>query len=186
MTDRLVEAFALAEVLHRAQRREGSGTPYIAHLMGVASIALEHGAEEDEAIAALLHDAVEDQGGIPTLERIRAQFGEGVAAIVAACTDSTAEPRPPWRARKEAYLAKLAGAPRSVKLVSASDKLYNARSIVLDHRTAGEAIWTRFSGGRDGVRWYYGELPIALRGGPEALVEELARTCAQVVALGAT
>jgi (p)ppGpp synthase/HD superfamily hydrolase len=175
--DRLPEAFTFAADLHRTQRRNGTQVPYIAHLMGVASIALEHGADEEEAIAALLHDAAEDQGGEATLAMIRERFGARVADIVEHCTDAMAEPKPPWRERKEAYLKRLATAPASVKLVSGSDKLHNARCIVSDYRAVGEAVWQRFTAGRDGVLWYYGELARVLRGGPASLVAELTETC---------
>src|SRR3954449_6057545 len=107
LTRRFQDAFELAFRLHRDQVRKGSGTPYVAHLNGVASIALEHGADEDQAIAALLHDAIEDQGGAATREEIRRLFGDRVTSIVDACTDSEVEPKPPWRPRKEAYIAHL-------------------------------------------------------------------------------
>jgi GTP pyrophosphokinase len=181
--DRLPEAFAFAVDLHRTQVRKGSNTPYIAHLMGVSSLALEFGGNEDEAIAALLHDAAEDQGGAHTLAEIERRFGRRVAEIVEHCTDALIEPKPPWRERKEAYLCRLATAPTSVKLVSGSDKLYNARSIVGDYRAVGEALWDRFAGGRDGVLWYYGRLPEVLQGGPMLLVDELQRTCHQLAKL---
>jgi GTP pyrophosphokinase len=181
--DRLSDAFSFALDLHRTQVRKGSNTPYIAHLMGVSSLALEFGADEDEAIAALLHDAAEDQGGARTLAEIERRFGHRVAEIVEHCTDALTEPKPPWRERKEAYLRLLATAPASVKLVSGSDKLYNARCLVSDYRAVGEALWDRFSGGRDGVLWYYGRLPEVLQGGPMLLVDELERTCNQLAKL---
>ncbi len=126
-----------------------------AHLLGVTAIVLEHGGDEDEAIAALLHDAVEDQGGRPRLEEIRGRFGDAVAEIVDGCTDADTVPKPPWRERKEAYLAHLPAASRSVQLVSAADKLHNVRSLVEDYRASGEDIWQRFNGGREGTLWYY-------------------------------
>lgn len=141
--------------LHAEQRRKGTGVPYVAHLLAVASIALEHGANEDEAIAALLHDAVEDQGGIVIADEIRRRYGDAVANIVLGCTDAEVLPKPPWRERKEAYIAHLASAPPSVLLVSASDKLHNARSTLSDYRTQGEELWSRFRGGREGTLWYY-------------------------------
>ena len=120
LTERFTRALTLACDLHRTQARKGTQIPYVAHLLGVASIALEHGAAEDEAIAAVLHDAVEDQGGAPTLARIRSEFGEAVAEIVDGCTDTDVEPKPPWRARKEAYIAKIATKSASTRLVSAA------------------------------------------------------------------
>lgn len=155
LTERFRDALTFAFDLHREQERKGSGVPYVAHLLGVSSLALEHGADEDGAIAALLHDAVEDQGGEAVLAQIEARFGSRVATIVAACSDSTETPKPPWRERKERYIAHLASAPHEVQLVSACDKLYNARAILADYLVVGESLWERFTGGRDGVLWYY-------------------------------
>jgi GTP pyrophosphokinase len=158
----------------------------VSHLLAVASIALEHGATEDEAIAALLHDAVEDQGGEPVREEIRRRFGDAVLEIVDGCTDSRTTPKPPWRGRKEAYIAHLAHASPSTCLVSASDKLHNARDLLLDYRLSGEAIWSRFHGGKDGTLWYLKALVSALRGrAPEALVDELGRVVAEIERLAA-
>ncbi|MGH9721843.1 MAG: HD domain-containing protein [Bryobacteraceae bacterium] len=176
-----VEAFEYAAALHAGQQRKGSSTPYISHLMAVSALALEHGGGEDEAIAALLHDAVEDQGGAPVLEQIRMRFGDAVAGIVEGCTDADTIPKPPWRPRKEAYLAHLQNAPPSVRLVSCADKLHNARSILCDYRQAGEAVWARFTGGRDQTLWYYRSLIVTFRnGGPSVLAEELARTVSEL------
>jgi (p)ppGpp synthase/HD superfamily hydrolase len=176
LTVRFEEALVYATRLHAGQLRKGSGVPYVAHLLGVASLALEHGADEDEAVAALLHDAVEDQGGAPRLEEIRARFGERVARIVAGCTDADVIPKPPWRERKERYIAHLAEADASVRLVSAADKLHNARAILSDYRTHGETLWQRFKGGRDGTLWYYRSVVEAFRAfGSTPLTDELAR-----------
>jgi (p)ppGpp synthase/HD superfamily hydrolase len=183
LTDRYREALGFAFDLHRAQSRKGSGIPYVAHLIGVSSLALEHGADEDEAIAALLHDAVEDQGGPPTLAAIRTRFGDRVAAIVAGCTDADSVPKPPWRDRKERYLAHLVSASPSVVLVSSCDKLYNARSIVADLRRFGPAVWDRFTGGRDGSLWYYRSLAAIFTTRGAAAAAELARTVAEIDAL---
>src|SRR6478672_7509499 len=128
LSERFTQALTFATQLHANQKRKGSGVPYIAHLLGTASLALEHGANEDEAIAALLHDAIEDQGGAPTREEIRRRFGDTVTAIVDGCTDADVTPKPPWRARKEAYIAHVASAAKSVLLVSSADKLHNART----------------------------------------------------------
>lgn len=154
LTERFDRALSLASELHRHQSRKTTQIPYVAHLLAVAAIALEHGATEDEAIAALLHDAVEDQGGAPTLARIREEFGDAVAAIVDACSDTDVTPKPPWRERKLAYIAAVAHKSRSARLVSAADKLHNARSVVADYRTHGEALWSRFRGGRATVGYY--------------------------------
>jgi (p)ppGpp synthase/HD superfamily hydrolase len=147
-----------AHQVHQNQRRKGTGIPYIAHILGVAALAIEYGAGEDEAIGALLHDAAEDGGGEATLAEIRARFGDAVADIVLGCSDSLVEDpedKLPWRERKENYLAHLENASTSVCLVSAADKLHNVRSIMRDYREHGEDIWERFQGRRDGTLWYY-------------------------------
>ncbi len=168
--ERFDQALVLASQLHRTQVRKESNVPYVAHLLAVAALAIEHGADEDQAIAALLHDAVEDQGGLPTAERIRLQFGPRTTELVLALTDATVLPKPPWRARKQAYLLHLQDAHRDVLLLSACDKVHNARAIVEDHASVGSALWTRFSGGRDGTLWYYRELAaIFHRRGPARL-----------------
>jgi (p)ppGpp synthase/HD superfamily hydrolase len=149
LTTRFQEALTFAAQLHAKQKRKGTNIPYISHLLAVAGIALEHGADEDEAIAALLHDAIEDQGGAPTREDIRRRFGHRVVEIVNGCTDAEVIPKPDWRPRKEEYIQKLALASPSVRLVSASDKLHNVRAILLDYRVLGEGLWHRFSGGRE-------------------------------------
>lgn len=171
----------LACELHRSQARKGTQTPYVAHLLAVAGIALEHGATEDEAISALLHDAVEDQGGPATAARIRVQFGEEVASIVLGCTDTDVTPKPPWRARKEAYIAHVSTASPSVLLVSASDKLHNARTLVADYHVVGEELWKRFSGGRDGTLWYYRALVDAFAAHARTpLIDELDRVVTEL------
>ena len=149
---------AYAHEVHHGQRRKGTGIPYIAHILGVTAIAMEYGANEDESIGALLHDAAEDGGGEETLAYIRAQFGDAVADIVLGCSDSLVEDpedKLPWLERKENYLAHLESATQSVCLVSAADKLHNVRSIMRDYREHGEEIWERFQGKRDGTLWYY-------------------------------
>ena len=161
LTDRFDEALAYASRLHRSQVRKGSGIPYVSHLLGVASIALENGADEDQAIAALLHDAVEDQGGSAQLEIIREKFGERVAEIVDHCTDADTNPKPPWRRRKEDYVTSLAHKPTASVMVSLADKTHNAGAIVADLVVHGEIVWDRFTGGREGTLWYYSELAAA-------------------------
>jgi (p)ppGpp synthase/HD superfamily hydrolase len=184
-------ALNLAAELHARQRRKGSDIPYVAHLLAVAAIALEHGADEEEAIAALLHDAVEDQGGPDTRERIRREFGERVATIVDGCTDADTVPKPPWQARKEAYIEKVRHEPSSIRLISASDKLHNARSILLDYLRIGEPLWDRFAGGRTGTLWYYRSLINAYRAAErdvriDPLVEELDRVVTELERLTGT
>ena len=157
-TARFETAMRYAHQVHQGQRRKGTGIPYIAHVLGVAAIAMEYGADEDEAIGALLHDAAEDGGGEARLAEIRAQFGDAVAEIVLGCSDSLVEDpedKLPWRERKENYLAHLENASASVCLVSAADKLHNVRSIIRDYRAHGSDIWERFQGRRDGTLWYY-------------------------------
>ena len=176
LSQKFVEALGFAAEVHLTQRRKGSDTPYLAHILAVAGIVMTYGRTEDEAIAALLHDAVEDRGGLPMLESIRIRFGETVAAIVDGCTDSYGEPKPPWRPRKEAYIARLRD-PRtssSVRLVSAADKLHNAGSILQDYRQVGERLWSRFNGGREGTLWYYAAVLEALKPDtPAPLIQEL-------------
>lgn len=187
LSGRFRDAFDYALELHATQTRKGTLIPYIAHLMAVSSIVLEHGADEDTAVAALLHDAVEDQGGAPVLAEIRRRFGDAVGEIVAGCTDADTCPKPPWRARKEAYIAHVRTAPAAVRLVSCADKLHNARSILFDYRAMGEALWERFRGGRDGTLWYYRSLVEAFReaGGSSALVDELDRVVVELERLAA-
>lgn len=176
-------ALAFATKLHAAQTRKGTDIPYISHLIGVAAIVIEEGGTRDQAIAALLHDSIEDQaghypGGAPALRRdIRAEFGDAVLVIVEACTDTDVTPKPPYRPRKEAYIRHLEDAPESARLVSCADKLHNARAIVADLRVAGDALWERFSGGKEGTLWYYRALADTFaRLGPSRLAEELGRT----------
>ncbi len=186
LTARFSQALVVAVELHAAQLRKVSGVPYVAHLLGVASIALEHGASEDEAIAALLHDAVEDQGGAAMRDEIRRRFGENVADIVDGCTDADTVPKPPWRPRKEKYLARLAQAGSSVRLVCAADKLHNVRLMLQDYRLHGELLWDRFSGGRSGTLWYYRSAVATLAGVERtALVEELERAVDELERLAA-
>lgn len=158
LTHRFESAMVYASQIHAAQRRKGSDTPYIAHLLGVAALTLEAGGDEDQAIAALLHDAVEDQGGQGRLLDIRARFGERVAKIVEDCTDADTFPKPPWRKRKEDYIASLGGKSIDSLAVSLADKTYNAEAIVADVDAIGEAVWSRFSAPRDEVIWYYESL----------------------------
>jgi len=158
LTSRYDDALIYAHRLHREQTRKGSGTPYLTHLMSVSSITLENGGTEDQAIAALLHDAAEDQGGVETLAEIRDRYGNIVADIVSDCTDSWIEPKPPWRERKEAYLETLPQKPQRSLLVSLADKTHNAEAILTDYLNLGDALWQRFTGGADGTRWYYAAL----------------------------
>jgi (p)ppGpp synthase/HD superfamily hydrolase len=173
------EALALASQLHATQFRKGSNIPYVSHLLAVTAIVLEFGGNETQAIAAVLHDAVEDQGGPPTLALIRQQFGDQVAAIVAALSDTDQDPKPPWRERKSEHLEQLRQAPTAAYLVLAADKLHNVRTSLRDYRQIGPALWQRFGGGRDGMLWYYHEMQSLLAPHlPSELNLELAETLA--------
>jgi GTP pyrophosphokinase len=152
---RFLRAFQFAAEKHSGQTRKASTIPYIAHLMGVASLVLEVGGDEDLAIAALLHDVVEDCGGAPMLKEVRRRFGKRVAEVVDGCTDAYEVPKPPWLERKESYIRRLKKESADTRLVSAADKLNNVRSILSDYRVVGESIWSRFNGGREGTLWYY-------------------------------
>jgi (p)ppGpp synthase/HD superfamily hydrolase len=152
---RLQHAFRYAAEKHDGQTRKQTAVPYLSHLIAVASLVLEAGGDEDMAIAALLHDVVEDCGGMPRLGEVRKKFGRRVAKIVEGCTDSFGEPKPEWVERKKDYLHELKDADAETRLVSASDKLHNVRTILADYRQGGEAIWKRFSGKKEGTLWYY-------------------------------
>lgn len=179
LTNRFDDAFQFAHELHRRQQRKGTSIPYISHLMTVAGLVLEHGGTEDQAIAGLLHDAPEDQGGAATLAEIRTRFGNTVAGIVADCTDAWTEPKPDWRPRKEAYIERLRHKQRESLLVSLADKTHNAEAILSDYRALGDELWSRFNGGAEGTRWYYnalaGVFAVVL---PGALSDRLARAVA--------
>lgn len=145
LTERFDDALVYASRIHREQIRKGSGVPYIAHLLGVASLALEAG-------------ATEDQGGPARLADIRERYGDDVAEIVGHCTDADVEPKPPWRPRKEAYIASLANKPETSLLVSLADKTHNIGTILADLASSGNSVWDRFTGKKDGTLWYYAAL----------------------------
>lgn len=180
-SDRLDRAFGMARQLHQAQSRKGTATPYLAHLLSVCALVIEDGGDEDQAIAALLHDAVEDQGGLETLAIIRQEFGERAAIIVEHCSDSFETPKQPWGQRKEQYLAHLKDAPPEALRVSLADKLHNARAILKDLRMQGSPLWERFNGKREGTLWYYHSLVMVFRQvGRSPMVEELARVVVEI------
>ncbi len=158
LTHRFESALSFAFRLHQNQYRKQSEIPYISHLLAVTAIVLENGGTEDEAIAALLHDAVEDQGGYETLNKIEEQYGSDVAEIVEGCSDSFTDPKPAWEERKSAYLIKIKGSSDAIQLVSLADKVHNARSILRDIQTGEIGIWDKFNGGKDGTLWYYQSL----------------------------
>jgi (p)ppGpp synthase/HD superfamily hydrolase len=173
---RLASAIAYAFDIHAAQTRKGAETPYIGHLLGVTSLVIEHGGDEDQAIGGMLHDAIEDCG-IEQEEVIAARFGGRVVGIVRGCTDADTVPKPPWRARKEAYIAHLENASADILLVSCCDKLHNARAILTDLGTYGPAVFNRFTAGEKGTIWYYSALAISFRRLlPGALARDLVET----------
>ena len=185
-SERLIQALGVAAKLHATQRRKGSGIPYLSHLLGTCAIALDYGAGEDEAIAALLHDAIEDVQPTEDARAAVGAFGSEVLRIVEGCTDADTHPKPPWRERKEAYVAHVGELDAPILLVSAADKLHNSRSIVSDLRRFGPATWERFTGGRDGSLWYYRALVDAFRANPahpSQLVDELERTVTEMETL---
>jgi len=190
LTVQFEQAMAYAVIVHGGQIRKGTSIPYFSHLLMVAAIALEYGATEDEAIGALLHDAVEDGGGKARQADIDARFGGEVAAIVAGCTDADVLPKPDWNTRKRSYIAHIRNATDSVRLVSAADKVANARSILKDYRVLGESLWNRFNKGRAESLWYYRELVEAFGTSCDprvlALQEELRRTMADIESLVAS
>jgi (p)ppGpp synthase/HD superfamily hydrolase len=193
LTSRFQQAFELASQVHATQVRKGTAIPYLAHLMSVAALVLEHGGDEDAAIAALLHDAVEDTSdGTAMAATIRDQFGDQVADIVLACSDAIAvpgEPKAPWLQRKASYLARLATeTDPAVLLVSACDKLHNARTIVADLRSSGPAIWQRFSQHDPAAHlWYYNAMAACYADRiPADLSAELHRVIDQMTTLAAT
>ncbi|HEX2098025.1 MAG TPA: HD domain-containing protein [Rubrobacteraceae bacterium] len=182
--EKFEEALLYAARLHRDQKRKGTNIPYINHLLAVTAIVGENHGTEDEVVAALLHDAPEDQGGKERLEDIRARFGEGVTEIVGGCVDTYEEPKPAWRPRKEAYVERMPSEPASVQLVSAADKLDNARSILTDLRDLGEDLWDRFTGGKEGTLWYYRALAEAYTADEASpVVKELNRVVREIEAL---
>ncbi len=185
-SQRFEQALVLSHRLHADQTRKGTTTPYIGHLLAVAAIVIENSGTEDEVIAALLHDAVEDQGGAKTREEIRQRFGEKVAAIVDGLSDTDKTPKPPWRARKEEYIAHLSEASSSVLLVSLADKIHNAGSILRDLRNEGDGVWSRFTGGKDGTLWYYRALVDAFRARGQfiTMVDELDQVVSEFEGLG--
>jgi len=190
LSQRFEDALVYAARLHAKQIRKGTTIPYVSHLLSVASIVLEHGGNEVEAIAALLHDAIEDQGGTETREEIRRRFGDAVASIVDGCTDAEVNPKPPWKERKEQYIARLSHASPSILLVSAADKLHNARAILGDYRALGENLWDRFNGGKEGTLWYYKSLVDAFKQAAAGtalapLIEELERVVGEIEKLSA-
>jgi len=166
MTERFFEAVKLATELHANQPRKGRDVPYLSHLLRVAGMVLGYGADEDTVIAALLHDAIEDQGGLKTSTLIRERFGARVQKFVLDCSDSfesLGKPKRPWRERKESYIAHIETMDPESRLIVACDKLDNLRCTLADYRNQGENFWELFAGDRDGTLWYYREVLKAIR-----------------------
>lgn len=174
ITDRYKQAMDFAFDLHKTQTRKGSSIPYLSHLEAVASIVWKNGGTETEAIAALLHDAAEDQGGLATLKLIEGKFGKEVAKIVADCSDTFEDPKPEWQTRKQNYINALSNHSASTRLVSAADKLDNLRDLTREYNELGEDLWARFTGTREQTLWYYRSLgKIYLKHGPITLGKEV-------------
>ncbi|MFO0878133.1 MAG: HD domain-containing protein [Gemmataceae bacterium] len=155
LTDRFDRALLLASGVHRAQCRKGTTVPYVSHLLAVCALVLEHGGDEDQAIAALLHDAPEDQGGQVILDRIRADFGPRVAELVAATGEPIHLKSACWHDRKQAFLARLETTPSDALLIVATDKVHNLSNLLAERSRCGDAVFERFGGGREGTLWYY-------------------------------
>lgn len=187
LSPRFEQALHYVCLIHSGQVRKGTTVPYVSHLLSVAGLTLEFGGDEDEAIAALLHDAVEDAGGKARAADIKARFGDRVAEIVQGCTDADSSPKPPWQARKEAYITGLVHHSSSARFVSCCDKLHNARAIVTDLRQLGNQVWQKFAGKQEGSLWYYRTLCAEYRrlGVCAPLVDELERTLAVMTELAA-
>lgn len=181
LTEKFQRALTYATVIHGGQVRKGTAVPYVSHVLAVCALVLEDGGDEDEAIGALLHDAVEDCGGLPRLADIQSQFGERVASIVEACSDTHETPKPPWRVRKTRYIAHIRDASADARRVSCSDKVHNARSILRDYRVLREGLWERFNASGDDILGYYLELVKAFRR-PDAtaIADELERAVAEL------
>ncbi|MCL4694857.1 MAG: HD domain-containing protein [Candidatus Hydrogenedentes bacterium] len=181
---RIDDAFAFAHRVHRDQRRKGSGAPFITHVMSVAALVGEHGGDEEQLIAALLHDAVEDGEGRETLGEIRAAFGGRVADLVEGCTDAFVRPKPPWLERKENFIEAIKGAPPDLRLIVAADKIHNVRTIARDLQEEGACVWDRFQGKRDGSLWYYTRiLEVLSNGWQHPILDELRRVVEQLRAV---
>jgi len=177
LSEKFEQALIYATRAHAGQMRKKTGIPFVAHILGVTAIALEYGANETEAIGALLHDTVEDCGGKERLREIRQKFGNEVASIVDGCTDTYETPKPPWLERKRRYIEHLDSSTSSTRLVSASDKLHNTRAILAELRRHGLEVFERFAGKKDGTLWYYRTLVTSFRrfGDHVDLIDELDR-----------
>ena len=189
LTDRFKEAFLYCLQLHGDDTRKGKPVPYIAHLMSVCALVLEHGGSEDEAIAALLHDALEDHPDTASRPDIRARFGVDVLHFVESCTDTPSDyqggEKPPWRSRKQRLLDHIAKASPGLLRIALADKLHNARSLLADYRQQEDTLWERFNAGKADQLWFYQSLVRTFRdaGATGYLIEELERVVTELVAL---
>jgi len=185
LTDRYLNALIFMYNLHKNQTRKGSSIPYISHLESVASIVWKHNGSETEAIAALLHDAVEDQGGLETLQLIMDNFGPEIAQIVVGLSDTIdhgSGPKPEWSIRKQKYIDSLSSEPYSVRLISAADKLDNIRDILRELEEMGPIMWSKFSGTPDQIIWYYKSLiDIYIKHGPKQLGLEISQVLNKIL-----
>jgi (p)ppGpp synthase/HD superfamily hydrolase len=185
LSPRFADALAFAFEVHREQTKKSTAVPYISHLLEVAGTVLTYGGDEDEAIAALLHDAVEDHSDVVSFASLAERFGARVGAIVESCSDTSMSPKPPWKARKERYIDHLHNADESVVIVSAADKLSNARAVMKDFREHGDKVWERFNAGKPDQLWYYRAVTEALTQRAKGtrvqpLVEELNRAVSKL------
>ncbi len=188
LSSRFTDAMAFAFEVHREQTKKGSSVPYISHLLEVTGTVLTYGGDEDEAISALLHDSVEDHSDAVSFASLAERFGARVAKIVESCSDTSVSPKPPWKPRKERYIEHLYSANESVMIVSAADKLSNARAVMKDYRQIGEKVWSRFNAGKEDQLWYYRSVTAALtqRGKGtrvQPLIEELDRAVRKLESL---
>lgn len=166
-TDRFSHALGWAHDLHQSQTRKQNGIPYVSHLLAVAAMVIEQGGDEDTAIAALLHDAVEDQGGAESRREIRLRYGERVTSLVDMVTETDLDPKPPWKERKVAYLAHLDAISTEALLIATADKLHNAKATLGDYVTIGDEVWSRFNAGKEDQEWWYRALVEKLKARPD-------------------
>jgi (p)ppGpp synthase/HD superfamily hydrolase len=186
LTDRFSDALVYATVLHRTQTRKATFVPYVSHLLSVTALVLEHGGDEDQAIAGLLHDGPEDQGGEDTLAEITERFGERVGTLVSQCSEPLEFAGHPWRERKMRYLAHLKTIDADAVLVTCADKLHNVRSIVSELRDTGLEVFDRFNGGLEGSLWYYAALADAFEEiGPASISRDLREVVDRMIDLAA-
>jgi (p)ppGpp synthase/HD superfamily hydrolase len=187
LTDTFQEALVYAAQVHAGHARKGGAQiPYLAHLMSVAALVLENGGDEDQAIAALLHDAIEDQGDRTNMAELRSRFGDRVASIVEACSDTDQRPKPPWLGRKQAYIERMRSAPADVLLVALADKVHNARSTLTDLQVEGGTAWRKFGSSVEQQLWYYRTLSdLFSQRLPGPLAGELARLVGEIEAISA-